>query len=399
MKKYQLVGVIADFEYHTNFFDVCSPKGLKAFLATLEPGEKAEIEINSPGGYVIYGLEMANAIKNSQAHLVAHVVGMAASMASVVACACDEIVMEEASFMMIHDPWGYSEGNAEEMRREAKLLDQMKEVIMSFYLAKFSRTREELSSLMSGETWYTGPECLENGLTCTVVKSDLKAAACVDKSHFKSIPDAARAFLKIAPLTDEQRAQLDQARAEQTAAEVASASPADDATLSPEVAPTPAAALAPEVVNTSTARSASEVADSAATPSPAPSAPAPVDWEARFKGASKKINALQASLAAAAEAATTLQRQLDERQVALDQSAAQLATRATKIEQLQHQVDESAKTLQAKDADLAQVRDSLAKAESEVRRLKAARQLLTAGVLTPSNATPKHGKALIRSKN
>ena len=136
MKTYRLNGVIADFEDHSDFFDVCSPKGLKKFLDSLEDGERAEIEINSPGGYVVYGVEMANAIKNSKAHIVAHVVGMAASMASVIACACDEIVMEEASFMMIHDPWGYTEGNAEEMRKEAKLLDQMKEVCMGFYLGK-----------------------------------------------------------------------------------------------------------------------------------------------------------------------------------------------------------------------------------------------------------------------
>ena len=343
MKTYRLNGVIADFEYHSDFFDVCSPKGLKKFLDSLEDGERAEIEINSPGGYVVYGVEMANAIKNSKAHIVAHVVGMAASMASVIACACDEIVMEEASFMMIHDPWGYTEGNADEMRKEAKLLDQMKEVCMGFYLAKFSRTRDELSALMSEETWYTGNECLENGLACTVVKSDLKAAACVAEQHFKSIPEAALAFLKVAPLTDEQKAELDKAKAEQTAV-------------------------------------TSVVAEATA------------DWEARYKGASKKINELQASLATAAEAKATLTSQLDEANAAL-------ATAKAECEQLKAKVDEGAKALEAKDKDLAQVRDSLAKAESEVTRLKDARQLLTAGVLTPMNAKPLHGKALIRSKN
>ena len=342
MKTYRLNGVIADFEYHSDFFDVCSPKGLKKFLDSLEDGERAEIEINSPGGYVVYGVEMANAIKNSKAHIIAHVVGMAASMASVVACACDEIVMEEASFMMIHDPWGYTEGNAEEMRKEAKLLDQMKEVCMGFYLAKFSRTREELSSLMSEETWYTGNECLENGLACTVVKSDLKAAACVAEQHFKSIPEAALAFLKVAPLTDEQKAELDKAKAEQTA---------------------------------------------------------DTNWEARYKGASQKINELQASLAAATEATATLQGQLDQSQKALAAKEAEMAGLRSANEQLKAKVDEGAKALEAKDKDLAQARDSLAKAESEVTRLKDARQLLTAGVLTPSDAKPLHGKALIRSKN
>lgn len=357
MKKYMLNGVIADFEYHSDFFDVCSPKGLKKFLATLEKGEKAEIEINSPGGYVVYGVEMANAIKNSEAHIIAHVTGMAASMASVIACACDEIVMEEASFMMIHDPWGYTEGNAAEMRKEADLLDQMKEVCMSFYLAKFSRSKEELAALMSDETWYTGNECLENGLACTVVKSDLKAAACVTENRFSKIPDAAAAFLRVAPLTAEQQALVDAAKAEQTAS-----------------------------------------AEPPAT-SPVHSAAAPCDWEARFKGASKKINELQAALATSAEAAATLKSQLDQTKQALAAKEAEMAALSATNEQLQAKVDESATTLAAKEKDLADARNSLSAAESEVTRLKNARQLLTAGVLTKTDEGAKlHGKALIRSK-
>ena len=105
-KKYSLIGEITDFDYHGFWGDYCSPKSLKAFLDTLSADDVAEIEINSPGGSVIQGVEMANAIKNCKAKIIAHVVGIAASMASVIACACDEIEMEEASVMMIHDPWG-----------------------------------------------------------------------------------------------------------------------------------------------------------------------------------------------------------------------------------------------------------------------------------------------------
>lgn len=330
MKKYSLNGVIADFEYHSDFFDVCSPKGLKKFLATLEKGEKAEIEINSPGGYVVYGVEMANAIKNSEAHIIAHVTGMAASMASVVACACDEIVMEEASFMMIHDPWGYTEGNADEMRKEAKLLDQMKEVCMGFYLGKFSRTKEELAALMSDETWYTGNECLENGLNCTVIKSDLKAAACVTAHHFHQLPDAAAKFLRVAPLTAEQQAAVDAAKAEQTAE------------------------------------------------GSVQGAAAPCDWEARYKGASQKINELQGTIAANAADYKTISSQLETTQQ-------DLAAAKAENEQLKGKLDEQAKTLAAKEKDLAEARNSLSAAESEVKSLKDGRQLLTAGVLTKSD--------------
>ena len=112
MKKLSLIGEISNFDYHGAWGDYCSPRSVREFLDGLNDGEEAEIEINSPGGLVVCGIEIANAIKNCKAKLVAHVTGIAASMASVIACACDEIVMEEASFMMIHDPWGYAIGSA-----------------------------------------------------------------------------------------------------------------------------------------------------------------------------------------------------------------------------------------------------------------------------------------------
>ena len=195
-KKFSLIGEITDFDYHGMWGDYNSPKPLKAWLDTLAPGEEAEIEINSPGGLVVQGVEMANAIKNSKARIIAHVTGIAASMASVIVCACDAIEMEEASFMMIHDPWGYALGNAEEMRKEASLLDQMKSVIMSFYRGKFKGlTENQISALMSDETWYTGTECKENGLDCTVIKSDVRAAASIVPHKFAKIPEAAAKFL------------------------------------------------------------------------------------------------------------------------------------------------------------------------------------------------------------
>lgn len=163
MKTYQLVGEIADFDYvsETFGFRICGPASLKKFLADCADGETVMIEINSPGGLCVPGMEMANAIKNSKAHVIAHITGMAASMASVIACACDEIKMEEAAFLMIHDPWSWTEGNAAAMRKEAQNLDQFKAVIMSFYRGKFNRTPEEISALMADETWFTGAECVD----------------------------------------------------------------------------------------------------------------------------------------------------------------------------------------------------------------------------------------------
>lgn len=341
MKKYQLIGEIADFDYHSDLWDFCGPKSLKAFLADLKVGEKAVIEINSPGGLVISGIEMANAIKNSRAHLTAHVTGIAASMASVIACACDEIQMEEASFLMIHDPWTYAEGNAEQLRKDAAFLDQCKSVCMSFYRGKFSCDEKKLAELMSAETWYTGRECLENGLACTVVASDMKAAAKIGSRQFGKMPEAAAKLYEFRQMDDATKAEIEKVKAEQTAA---------PATPTAE----PVAAAGAEVPHGTDGGE---------------------NWEARFKGASKKINELQDAIKAHEATIADLKGQLD-------RAGKDLTEAKDKVSELSGTVKKQAQDLKAKENDLADVRNSLTRANERVKHLEETRTLLTGGVLS-----------------
>lgn len=349
-KKFSLIGEIADFDYHGAWGDYNSPKPLRDFLAGVTAADEVEIEINSPGGSVVQGVEMANLIKNCPAHTVAHVIGVAASMASVIVCACDEIEMEEASFMMIHDPWGAAIGNADEMRKQAGVLDQMKAVIMSFYRGKFDRTPEELAALMSDETWYTGAECLANGLKCRVIASDVRAAAAVTSNPFKQIPDGAAKFLNRVELTDEGRAELAAARA-------AAAAPAPSST---------ATVAAPSAVAPAPSGNAGESPASA------------TDWEARYKGASKKINELQAALdranAARDEALSSAKRASDRVKEFDDQLK---AAGFENLAALTGAVSELKASLEKRDQDLAEAREQL-------DHLKRTRDLLTGAVLTPA---------------
>lgn len=366
MKKYCLDGEIADFDFHdqNGFWSFCGPKSLKAFLADLKNGEKAEIEINSPGGSVIYGCEMANAIKNSGAHLIAHVTGMAASMASVIACACDEIVLEEASFMMIHDPWTELAGNAADLRKEADLLDQMKAMILSFYRGKFKKSEDELAALMSKTTYMTANECLENGLKCSIVKSDLRYAAKLTARDMAKAPEAARAFFKTAEMPDDVKAAIEAARATQI----------DE-----------------------------------------PSAPVAEDWEARYKGASKKINEYQAKIAelekkiadAALETVDygTIVAERDglKNQVAALEETAAKAVEAEK--NLKDQLEKTGKDLADAQASISDLTAKLEKSEKalgetsqQLDHLKATRDLLTAGVLTPSEAPKSYEERLAAAK-
>lgn len=355
MKKYKLIGEIADFDYHSDLWDFCGPKSLKAFLADLKVGEKAVIEINSPGGLLIAGIEMANAIKNSKAYIIAHVTGIAASMASVIACACDEIEMEEASFLMIHDPWTYAEGNAEQLRKDAAFLDQCKSVCMSFYRGKFSCDEKKLAELMSAETWYTGRECLENGLACTVVASDMKAAAKIGSRQFGKMPEAAARLYEFRQMDDETKAAIEKAKAEQTAgAETQTAetgtAPAETGTPTVE----PVAVAGAEVPH------GTDVGE---------------NWEARFKGASKKINELRDAIKGHEATIADLKSQLDK-------AGKDLTDAKAKVSELTGTVEKQAQDLKAKDDDLAEVRNSLTKANEHVKHLEETRNLLTGGVLS-----------------
>ena len=370
-KKYCLIGEITDFDYHGFWGDYCSPKSLKEFLDGLSAGEEAEIEINSPGGSVIMGIEMANAIKNSKAKLVAHVTGIAASMASVIACACSEIVMEEASFLMIHDPWSYAEGNAEEMRKTADRLDQMKAVIMSFYRGKFDRTEEQIAALMSDETWYTGNECVENGLKCTVVKSDVRAAASIVGHHFGKIPEAAAKFLDAKEVTDEGKAEIEaaKAKAKGDAGASATAAPAPD-----QGAATPPKSSTGN--NSDATRAAAAQADG--------NAAAEGDWENRYKGASKKINELNDSLKAKDAEIAALKKSRDEANKKVNDFNDQV--KASGYEDLAA-LTGAVSTLKT---DLEKSGQDLAQAREQLDHMKETRDLLTGHVLTQTNTACKY---------
>lgn len=369
-KKFSLIGEITDFDYHSPWGDYNSPKPLKAFLDTLSADDVAEIEINSPGGNVIQGVEMANAIKNCKAKTVAHVTGIAASMASVVACACDEIEMEEASFMMIHDPWGYTEGSADEMRKQASVLDQMKAIIMSFYRGKFKgRTEEELSALMTDETWYTGAECKENGLDCTVIASDVRAAASIVGHKFAKIPDGAKKYLDSKELTDEGRAEIEAARNKAKAEIAGESSTGNKSRLLQDYLDNPEKAFSPAEYKAILKELDAE------------------GFAARYKGASKKINELQANLVkatldtvdygAVCQARDAANKALQDFNDQVKQSGYEnLAALIGAVSDLKAQLDTSAK-------DLADTREQL-------EHMQSTRDLLTGGVLTPSNAATKY---------
>lgn len=138
-------------------------------LKSLGDVKTIELRINSPGGSAFSGIAMYNQLMRHPARVEVHVDGLAASIASVIAMAGDDIVMGEGAQMMIHDASSIAWGNAGEMRKTADLLDSISEEIALIYARRTNRPVAELRDAMREETWFTGEAAVEARLADRVV--------------------------------------------------------------------------------------------------------------------------------------------------------------------------------------------------------------------------------------
>lgn len=145
------------------------------------------VRINSPGGSVFDGIAIYNALRHHKAHIHVRIEGLAASIASVIAMAGDTIHMAGNALMMIHNPFGWVGGDAEELRKVADMLDKTTEVIAQTYAANSGLEVREIINLMNDETWFTATEAEGHGLV-DVVEEPVQLAAHFDLSAFNHVP-------------------------------------------------------------------------------------------------------------------------------------------------------------------------------------------------------------------
>ncbi|WP_010545221.1 ClpP-like prohead protease/major capsid protein fusion protein [Sphingomonas elodea] len=153
-----------------------------------------DIRINSPGGYVMEGLAIFNAIAREKAKgrkVTTHVDGLAASMGSVLAMAGNEIVMADNALMMIHNPWDCACGDANELRRKADQLDVLRDQLVGIYARQTGLTADELIPMLDAETWLTADLALAQGFITSIVTAERAVAACnVQKFGFRKAPES-----------------------------------------------------------------------------------------------------------------------------------------------------------------------------------------------------------------
>lgn len=155
----------------------------KKDLKALGEVKAIDLRINSEGGSVFDAAAIYNALKEHPATVTAHVDGMALSAASVILQAGNNRVMAENAFVMIHDPWSIVLGDAAAMRKEADLLDSIKNTIVQVYVDRTGQERGQVERMMTDETWMTADEALTSGFV-DEVSENLKVAASFDAARY-----------------------------------------------------------------------------------------------------------------------------------------------------------------------------------------------------------------------
>jgi ATP-dependent protease ClpP protease subunit len=138
----------------------------KDFVAELQAVEtdRIEMHINSPGGDVWDGLAILNALRAHPAAVTTVIDGIAASAASFIAMAGEEVVMMANAELMIHDASGVALGDAALMRQMAEDLDRESDNIADVYARKAGGTAAEWRDRMRVETWFSAEEAVSAGL-------------------------------------------------------------------------------------------------------------------------------------------------------------------------------------------------------------------------------------------
>ncbi|MDR1510894.1 MAG: Clp protease ClpP [Synergistaceae bacterium] len=213
-----IVGEIQIYGYITEdswWEDDITPKSFLEELKALGDIKTLHVHINSYGGDVSAGSAVYSILKQHQANVVVHIDGFALSAASVVAMAGDTVIMPGNSMMMIHNPMIRIRGDAGDLRKEADVLDKIRDSMIAAYNDKTGLPRDELIQMLDDETWFTADEAIEKGFA-DVAAAPLMAAASVrpgvlamggvefDLTGYRNLPESLKKEMEEKNLKDDE---------------------------------------------------------------------------------------------------------------------------------------------------------------------------------------------------
>lgn len=126
-------------------------------------GMPIKAEINSPGGNVFAGSEIFTALKNYSGNVEVDIVGLAASAASIIAMAGDQVKISPTGQLMIHRASTVSQGNSDDLSSDLQGLDSTDQAIVNVYQEKTGMDPQNIYRMMSEETWINAQEAVKQG--------------------------------------------------------------------------------------------------------------------------------------------------------------------------------------------------------------------------------------------
>lgn len=164
--------------------------GAQSFVKELNSlkAETIHLRINSPGGDVFAARAMEQAIREHSSKIVAHIDGYAASAASYLALAADEVVMAKGGFFMIHKAWTVAFGNADDLLSTAALLEKIDTSLIQTYANETGQEADQISAWMAAETWFDAEESLALGFADSIAETAPKNIAHWNLSAYASAP-------------------------------------------------------------------------------------------------------------------------------------------------------------------------------------------------------------------
>ena len=143
-------------------------------------GQDVTIHLDSEGGVVSEGLAMYNAIMQHDGEVTVHVDTLAASIATVVCCAADKVVINSNAKFMIHRSWTVAMGNCKDFRSTADIMEMLDKDIANTYIERTGKDEAEILAMMDAETWMDAEEALTHGFVHAIHKVERKPKAEVE---------------------------------------------------------------------------------------------------------------------------------------------------------------------------------------------------------------------------
>lgn len=169
-------------------------------MKALEPEEPIDVRINSPGGLTTDAKAMYNLLKRHKGDIRVFIDGLAASAASYVAMAGDTVTMAENAMIMIHDPWGFTMGNAADHRAQAEVLEKEAGALAQAYVLKSGMETDEVLQIMAAESWFDAEAAVNSGFADqTDAPVKLAASYQLDRYPFKRVPHLFHAAMTSQP--------------------------------------------------------------------------------------------------------------------------------------------------------------------------------------------------------